>query len=591
MPGIYGYIKNKNTDSQIDQVKTLVCNNKKPQILFEYKDDFVEFFQYTLNLYKNNYINNNEIVLAVEGKCYNIKELNEHFNLKCNYFSEILYWAYSNNLLNKLLNVTDGCFHFCLYDKNKKKIIIANDRFGLMPLYTYQNNNFAFAAEPKAILPLNFVDNKINDNSFEMFLNLGYLLGDNTWFEYIKCLKPATILTYNVSTCTLKQERYWTFAEVKKSDISFNEAVDKTYELFNNSIKRQVDTEHKYMLSLSAGFDSRLILACLMEQFPKMKPYVITFGVSHCQDIITAEKICKLVKLEHHKRYFDNEFDWFQRRQEFVYDCDSSFSMEHMHGLEFLASYPENTQININGYLGDTILGDTYLPTDEELWNTRISHRTAEYYYGDFAKYSDWDDEYFDIENPIPLHWINRGNNFINEAQRLCFNYIDVIRPFLDKNLIEFISSLPNEYLKDNKLYNHMVLKYYPKYFRNIPRNSDKPIFIKKDLGYRVRKILHNFSKKLRKWHMLPKVAQDYADYLIWIQEPNLNNKIRKLLLSENTFIQKYMTKEDILNLLNNIDFRNTSKILALCSVEIYFNMLNDYFGLNLVKINNREVK
>lgn len=103
--------------------------------------------------------------------------------------------------------------------------------------------------------------------------------------------------------------------------------------------------------------------------------------------------------------------------------------------------------------------------------------------------------------------------------------------------------------------------------------------YIKKDLDYRFRKVIYLICKKLHKWHILPKMARDYANYQTWIQKPDVNKKIRELLLSNNSFVQKYITKESILNLLDNIDPYNTSKILSLCTVQIYFDMIGREIG------------
>lgn len=572
MIGLYGYIKNNENKSQLGKMQACIKKYKKPTATFEYSDNCCEIFQYSLNLYQQNYINNENILLAIEGRCYNLQDLNEKFSSDYKFFSDAILGAYSQDKLKELLNKVDGCFHFCLYDKKNKKIIIANDRFGLMPLFIYtKDNNFAFGAEAKSLLPLDFVNVNINKDALNVFYHIGYLLGDNTWFDNIKKMKPATIIEYNVSDKTIKNEHYWTFGEVKKSNISFEDAVDKAYDLFLKSIKKQVDMNYKYIIPLSGGFDSRLIVACLKKIYPDYKPYIVTFGTENCQDMITAEKICIIANLEHHKKYFDENTDWFHSRYDFIYDCDGAFSMRDMHGLEFLKTYPDDLQIIINGYLGDTIFGKTYLPKNKELWDSQISLETAQFYYGDYAQYSNYDDEYFNIENPIPLQWLNRGNNFVNEAQRLCFPYFDVIRPFMDNDLIEFVASLPNEYLAKDKLYNHLGLKHLPTYFK-IPRNSEKPICIKNDWVYMFKKIKFSLTKILLKCHILHPIRKNYVDYANWIKESNLDKEIHNLLLNKNAVLNKFLDSSEVENLFKSNDYSN---ILRLTSIEIYFKQID----------------
>lgn len=104
-----------------------------------------------------------------------------------------------------------------MYDLKGKKLIIANDRFGLKPLYLYKHNgNFAFCGELKALLLLDFVDKSVDGDSFEMFMSLGYFLGSHTWFKHIKRLAPASVVEFDLSTKEISQKHYWTFAEIRQ---------------------------------------------------------------------------------------------------------------------------------------------------------------------------------------------------------------------------------------------------------------------------------------------------------------------------------------------------------------------------------------
>lgn len=572
MSGIFGHIK-KTDKSQLEKMIKVMDRYKKAKLVYNFENSDLGFAQVSLDLYDKNRISDEDYELVIEGTCYNLSELNKIHNTDFEYFSEIILWSYKNDLLKQLLNKADGCFHFSLYDKKYNKLIISNDRFGLRPLFVYlEDNNFAFSSEVKSLITLDFVNKEINNLAFEMFYDLGYLLGTNTWFKYIKRLKPATLIEYDIFKHTLIQTRYWTFGEIKKSNMSFDEAVDKAYEIFNQGIKR-IDLNLNPMISLSAGFDSRLIFACFVNNFPEYKPYVVTFGIPNCQDIVTAQKVCDIANIKNNIRFFNKDIDWFSLRKILVYNSDCSFSLRDMHGLEFLDEYPDSIKINLNGYLGDTVLGHTYLPNDKRLYNKRPNYKLAYEYYGEWANYSEYDDEYFNIENPIVLQWFNRGLNFINEAQVLCYNNIDVFRPFFTKDLVEFIASLPNEYLEKDKLYNHVVLKYLPKYFKNINRNSNKPICIKKDFDYYIRKIKYLFNKFIKGCGIVC-ISKRYINYPLLLRKQPLYNEIKDLMHSKTALFYKYINIDPD-QLLFDIDHIKAGKILSICSIEVYFEQIN----------------
>ena len=55
----------------------------------------------------------------------------------------------------KMLDEIEGMFSLVIYDKIKKVIFLARDRFGIKPLYYINFNNIlVFSSEVKAFLPL-----------------------------------------------------------------------------------------------------------------------------------------------------------------------------------------------------------------------------------------------------------------------------------------------------------------------------------------------------------------------------------------------------------------------------------------------------
>jgi len=68
-------------------------------------------------------------------------------------FSELLIDAYDNKQLEMVLSKIDGCFTAILYDKSD--LILISDRYGMKPLYLWNNQgNFAWVSEVKALLAL-----------------------------------------------------------------------------------------------------------------------------------------------------------------------------------------------------------------------------------------------------------------------------------------------------------------------------------------------------------------------------------------------------------------------------------------------------
>ena len=141
--------------------------------------------------------------IVFNGEIYNYRELRNDlalkgFKFKSNSDTEVIlngYLAWGIKVLDRL----NGAFSFCIYDSENKMLFIARDRAGEKPLYYSRNNGlFIFSSELKAILNLS-EENKINYNSFDCYLTMGYVPGENSIIENVDKLQPAHYLKFHLN--------------------------------------------------------------------------------------------------------------------------------------------------------------------------------------------------------------------------------------------------------------------------------------------------------------------------------------------------------------------------------------------------------
>ena len=107
------------------------------------------------------------IVLACNGEIYDFERIRNSleakgycFQTKCD--SEIIIYLYKEYGLGCFEHLR-GEFAFLLYDKAKRLIVAARDRFGIKPLYfTRLQDGFVFGSEMKAIFASGLVTPKLN---------------------------------------------------------------------------------------------------------------------------------------------------------------------------------------------------------------------------------------------------------------------------------------------------------------------------------------------------------------------------------------------------------------------------------------------
>ena len=133
---------------------------------------------------------NKDLVIVFNGEIYNyvilavqLKKLGHTFS--SNSDTEIILHSFEE-LGSDCFKKFRGMFAFAIWDSEKQELILARDRFGIKPLYYYQDNDyFIFASEIKAILNFQNVKKKINHSAVHLFLQQGWISQPQTFYENI----------------------------------------------------------------------------------------------------------------------------------------------------------------------------------------------------------------------------------------------------------------------------------------------------------------------------------------------------------------------------------------------------------------------
>jgi asparagine synthase (glutamine-hydrolysing) len=116
------------------------------------------------------------------------------------------------------------------------------------------------------------------------FITIGYVDNpsrpEETFFENIFKLPPASRLYYTPSTRELEIEKYWDIdLDIQKENINAGEAIEQFNDLFAVSIKRRLRSDVALGTSLSGGLDSSSIAASISQAIGPGTPFA-TFTAS-----------------------------------------------------------------------------------------------------------------------------------------------------------------------------------------------------------------------------------------------------------------------------------------------------------------------
>jgi len=244
------------------------------------------------------------------GEIYNAPELRQNLTAQGVRFrsshsdTEVLLHLYERKG-EAMLEDLNGMFAFVLYDKKRRRLFGARDRFGIKPLYLMeQPNGLAFASELKGLLQLPGVRCQINPDSLFHYMSLLYVPGENSILQGIKRLPPAHQFTYDLTTQSLTTHPYWDLNVHAPKQRTEAEWVERIQIGLKEALRRWMLSDVPVGCSLSGGIDSSAIVGLLGEMGYKVKTYSLGFTGEQEQawnELPLARQVAKRWGTDHHE--------------------------------------------------------------------------------------------------------------------------------------------------------------------------------------------------------------------------------------------------------------------------------------------------
>lgn len=200
-----------------------------------------------------------------------------------------------------------GKFVAAIWDRRNRQVILANDRFGMRPLYYAKlRGRLLWASEVKALLADAAVCRQGHLRGIAQFFTFGQLLGEDTLLKGVRLLPAAGWLTYELGNDRLKIDRYWRHAaRMGNGGRSETAILEEIETAFTKAVDRCTAGTDHLGLSLSGGLDSRAILAAVPGERALT---TVSMGVDGSMDNRGAEQMARLLGRPHHCCILDDKF-------------------------------------------------------------------------------------------------------------------------------------------------------------------------------------------------------------------------------------------------------------------------------------------
>jgi asparagine synthase (glutamine-hydrolysing) len=201
------------------------------------------------------------------------------------------------------LNQFEGMFALALWDREKRRLLLARDRLGIKPLYFARHGSeMVFASELKSLLLHPRVARRLNHHSVSKYFAHGYVPAPNTIFDQIEKLEPGSWLEFDAGGMT--KRFYWDLplTDNPVSPRNLEECCEELLQLMRESVRRQLRSDVPVGVFLSGGIDSSAITAlAAQESSKKLHSFSIGFDQSSYNESEYARRVASLFGTEHHE--------------------------------------------------------------------------------------------------------------------------------------------------------------------------------------------------------------------------------------------------------------------------------------------------
>ncbi len=252
--------------------------------------------------------------LVFNGEIYNFRELRSLLEARGHRFrtrsdSEVLlraYEAFGEACVDRLR----GMFAFAVWDRRRRRLVLARDRLGKKPLYYWRRNGLLlFASEIKALLGHPDVGRAVDPDVLHHYLAFGYSPGDRSIFADIASLSPAHVAL--VEGDRLDTRCYWTLprgAAARAEAISAAEAPGVVRRALADAVRLRLESDVPLGVFLSGGIDSSAVVASMREVTgQRITTVSVGFGAADpsFDELPAARLVARRFETDHHEEILE----------------------------------------------------------------------------------------------------------------------------------------------------------------------------------------------------------------------------------------------------------------------------------------------
>lgn len=435
-----------------------------------HKEENLKFNAYSLNFIQKKSIEvfDDNLTVCLIGELYNENTYEENF---LSYIKDI-YYCNPDNFLGKL----NGTFVLLVHDKKAQKTIIAVDKVASKPLfYSSFNGQLFFSSNLSNFSNISHREYSINLSAIADILSHGFILNNNTFFNEIQELKNGNCIVIHDNK--FKIIEYWNFNfQQPAKELSKKEYANRLKELLHKSVKRRIRPNVSSGILLSGGVDSRAILYYYKKYVNK--PITVCYGFDRDKWELSDGDIAKKLAEENNCKHYEIKYNLanYSNTIQKVTKLSNSFARV-LPEFEVYKKIREEVKVH-RVFSGDNNFGrfGKFMGNDEQMMEIanyinyfekygKKQFPISEKLYDKLSKASKQNINNLLEKNSLKKIHDRKDFFFLNsymisligKDRMTISNELEVINPWYDSELLDFIKTLPTKYRMDKVLFKQVV--------------------------------------------------------------------------------------------------------------------------------------
>lgn len=244
-------------------------------------------------------------VCVYNGEIYNFKDLIPTLDTKLRTTSdtEVMLESFEKNG-EQFASKWNGFFAMAILNQNHHKITLIRDRFGIKPLYYYEDDEvIIFASEAKVIY--NWLEHiTISLKGLSEYLWYGNTISKETMVTNVTKFEPGTLLEIDLNNFKKRKSKFWSNPGTKYNNLKESENINNIKDLLSKAVERQLISDVPLGILLSGGIDSSAIVALASQKSnSKLDTYSVEydFNIGGESELKKAAMVSKMYNTNHHE--------------------------------------------------------------------------------------------------------------------------------------------------------------------------------------------------------------------------------------------------------------------------------------------------